>query len=107
MPATENNPQTFANFREFYPYYLREHLHPTCRRLHFIGSSLVLGVVLAAVVSGDLRWLLVTPVAGYGFAWIGHYFFEHNRPATFKHPLYSFIGDWAMYWDTLSGKIKF
>ena len=107
MATTEKETQTFATFREFYPFYLREHLNVTCRRLHFAGSSLVLGVVLAALLSGDLRWLIAAPFAGYGFAWIGHYFFEHNRPATFKHPLYSFIGDWAMYRDILSGKIKF
>ena len=107
MAATDNDTPTFATFREFYPFYLREHLNVTCRRLHFIGSSLVLGVVLATVLSGDLRWLIAAPIAGYGFAWVGHFFFEHNRPATFKYPLYSFIGDWAMYWDILSGKIKF
>ena len=105
MAATDT--PTFNSFREFYPFYLREHLNLTCRRLHFVGSSLVLGVLLAAVLAADARWLLVAPLAGYGFAWVGHFFFEHNRPATFKHPLYSFIGDWAMYRDILNGKIKF
>ncbi|MFC5741701.1 DUF962 domain-containing protein [Dyella tabacisoli] len=97
----------YADFREFYPYYLSEHSNRICRRLHFIGSSLVLLVLLTAVVSGDLRWLWLAPLAGYGFAWIGHFAFEKNRPATFKQPLYSLMGDWVMYWQMLRGKVSF
>lgn len=91
----------FASFREFYPYYLSEHRNPTCRRLHVIGSTLVLLVIVLAVATGDARWLWLAPVAGYGFAWIGHFAFEKNRPATFRHPLYSLAGDWVMYWQIL------
>jgi hypothetical protein len=97
----------FASFSEFYPFYLGEHANPTCRRLHFVGTSLVIGVVVAAIVRGNPMWLWLAPVAGYGFAWVGHFFFEKNRPATFKHPIYSLIGDWVMYWDMLRGKIRF
>ncbi|WP_266160055.1 DUF962 domain-containing protein [Dyella silvatica] len=97
----------YADFREFYPYYLSEHSNRMCRRLHFIGSSLVLLVLVSAVLSGDLRWLWLAPVAGYGFAWVGHFAFEKNRPATFKQPLYSLIGDWVMYWQMLRGKVRF
>ncbi len=107
MAMTEPGSSRFASFREFYPFYLREHLNLICRRLHFVGSSLVLALILVAVISGDLRWLIAIPFAGYGFAWVGHFFFERNRPATFKYPLYSLIGDWAMYWDILRGRIKF
>lgn len=99
--------QRFASFREFYPYYLSEHRDPTCRRLHVVGSTLVLVIVAGAAASGAWAWLWAAPVAGYGFAWVGHYFFEHNRPATFRHPLYSFVGDWAMYRDVLTGRIPF
>ena len=97
-----------ASFREFYPYYLAEHRDRTCRRLHFVGSSLVL-VVLALVVLGVFNawWLLALPVIGYGFAWLGHFRFEKNRPATFKYPLYSFMGDWVMFRDMLTGRIRF
>ncbi len=77
----------FRSFREFYPYYLGEHRHPVCRRLHLLGSTLVLAVVLVAILTADWRWLLLAPVVGYGFAWIGHFVFEKNRPATFRHPL--------------------
>lgn len=98
----------FASFREFYPYYLAEHANRTCRRLHFIGSALVLlvlGLVLARVLGP--WWLLAVPVIGYGFAWVGHFFFEHNRPATFRNPWYSLAGDWVMFRDILLGRIRF
>jgi len=97
----------YANFAEFYPFYLSEHRNRTCRRLHFVGSSLVVGCVVAASVSGNAWWLAAAPVAGYGFAWIGHFLFEHNRPATFTYPVYSFVGDWAMFRDILLGRIPF
>jgi len=96
----------FASFREFYPYYLSEHSNPMCRRMHFAGSSLVIVIVLVAMVSGNAGWLWLAPIAGYGFAWIGHYAYEKNRPATFSHPLYSLMGDWVMYWQVLRGKVR-
>jgi hypothetical protein len=96
----------FASFREFYPYYLAEHGHPTSRRLHFIGSCGVLAFVALAIVQRDARWLLAAPVCGYGFAWLGHFVFEKNRPATFRHPLYSLMGDWVMFKDMLTGRIR-
>ena len=76
----------YASFREFYPFYLSEHANRACRRLHFVGTSLVLGCVVAAIATRNAWWLALAPVAGYGFAWIGHFFFEHNRPATFTLP---------------------
>ena len=95
----------FASFREFYPYYLAEHGNRTCRRLHFVGSSLVLGCLVMLLSSGNAMWLVYALLSGYGFAWVGHFFFEKNKPATFKYPLYSLAGDWAMYKDMLTGKI--
>ena len=97
----------FASFREFYPYYLGEHADPTCRRLHFVGTSLVLLCLALAIVLRNPWWLLGMPLAGYGFAWVGHFFFEHNKPATFQHPWYSLAGDWVMYRDMLTGRIRF
>ncbi|HEY1588178.1 MAG TPA: DUF962 domain-containing protein, partial [Rhodanobacter sp.] len=67
---------SYTSFAEFYPFYLSEHRNRVCRRLHFIGSSLVIVVVVLALLSGELRWLWLAPVAGYGFAWVGHYVFE-------------------------------
>lgn len=97
----------FSSFAEFYPFYLGEHTHPVCRRLHFIGTSLVLFILVIGIVSGRWRLLWLMPVFGYGFAWLGHFAFEKNRPATFRHPLYSLLGDFVMYRDMLSGRIKF
>ena len=97
----------FATFREFYPFYLSEHRNATCRKLHFAGTTLVVLLVVASIVAGNAWILLLVPVAGYGFAWVGHFVFEKNRPATFKHPGYSLMGDWVMYWQLLTGKIRF
>lgn len=96
----------FENFNAFYPYYLQEHQHPTCRRLHFIGSLLVLLVLIYVLVTAHWPMLWLLPVIGYGFAWVGHFFFEKNKPATFKYPLYSLLGDWVMFKDMITGKIK-
>lgn len=97
----------FSSFREFYPFYLSEHTHRTSRRLHFIGTCGVLVLVAVAILRGNPWWLLAALLCGYGFAWVGHFFFEKNRPATFKHPFYSFMGDWVMFKDILIGKIRF
>ncbi|MFP3423548.1 MULTISPECIES: DUF962 domain-containing protein [Pseudoalteromonas] len=103
----EKQEPTFNSFKAFYPYYLKEHRNVTCRRLHFIGSLLVLMVIITALLSQKFALLWLLPVIGYGFAWVGHFFFEKNRPATFKHPFYSLWGDWVMFKDILTGKIKF
>jgi hypothetical protein len=97
----------FATFREFYPFYLAEHRNGTCRKLHFAGSTLVVLLLDAAFITGMWWLLLLVPIAGYGFAWVGHFAFEKNRPATFRYPGYSLAGDWVMYWQLLTGKIPF
>ena len=97
----------YASFAEFYPFYLSEHGHRTCRRLHFIGSLVVLGLLASAAITRLWWLLLLMPVAGYGFAWAGHFLFEKNRPATFTYPLYSLAGDWVMFFSILTGKIPF
>lgn len=103
----ENNPASsrYRTFKEFYPFYLNEHSNAVCRRLHFVGSSLILLVLIIAIVSGRWNLLWLIPVIGYGFAWVGHFFFEHNRPATFKYPLFSLLGDWVMFRDMLIGRV--
>lgn len=97
----------FSSFAEFYPFYLGEHADPRTRRIHFVGSALVLLCFILWMATGDWRWLIAAPVCGYGFAWIGHLAFEKNRPATFTHPLYSLMGDWLMFWQILTGRIAF
>ncbi len=98
--------QHFSNFAEFYPYYLNEHRHPISRRLHFIGLLGVIGCTAMALALGNWLWLPIAMICGYGFAWTGHFFFEKNRPATFRHPLYSLLGDWVMFKDICLGRIK-
>lgn len=107
MARTDASPARFASFREFYPFYLDEHRDRTCRRLHFVGSTLALVFVGVALLQANPWWLLAALVSGYGCAWVGHFFFEKNRPATFKYPLYSFVGDWVMYADIWRGRIRF
>lgn len=97
----------FNNLAEFYPFYLSEHQNLTCRRLHFVGSSLVLGCFAALFLTGQWYWIPVAFICGYGFAWVGHFVFEKNKPASFKQPFYSFVSDWLMYKDILTGKIPF
>ena len=96
----------FASFREFYPFYLSEHANRISRWLHFIGSWGVLGLLVAAILTRNAWWLLAIPLCGYGCAWVGHYFFEKNRPATFQYPLWSLMGDWVMFKDILIGRVK-
>jgi len=102
-----DSPQRFTSFAQFYPYYLGEHSNPSCRRLHFVGTTLVIALLAYTIASGKWILLLAVPFAGYGFAWIGHFFFEKNRPATFQHPFYSLLGDFVMYRDMLRGKVSF
>lgn len=97
----------FARFADFYPFYLSQHSDRTCRRLHFVGTSLGLLAVLHAFATLDFWWILAGLLAGYAFAWVGHFFFEKNRPATFTNPVYSFMGDWVMWKDILTGRIRF
>jgi hypothetical protein len=97
----------YRNFAEFYPYYLQEHSNRTCRWLHFIGTSLGLALLLVALFTQTWWLIAVAFVQGYAFAWVGHFYFEHNKPATFKYPWMSYLGDWKMWWQTLTGKIAF
>lgn len=95
----------FKSFGDFYPYYLREHSNLMCRKLHFVGTCGVIALLLLFFFTGNLMILALLPVVGYGFAWIGHFLFEKNRPASFRHPFFSLLGDFRMFWDILTGKI--
>tara|TARA_Y100001968_G_scaffold274139_1_gene267165 strand:- start:147 stop:473 length:327 start_codon:yes stop_codon:yes gene_type:complete len=92
----------YSNFKEFYPFYLSEHMHPICRMAHFFGTLCVFIIIIMSF--SDTTLLLFAPIFGYGCAWIGHFFFEQNRPATFSYPLYSLMGDWVMFKDILIRK---
>lgn len=94
------------SFDEFYPFYLKQHSNKICRLLHVIGTTIVLALAITAIYHNKpVLWIFV-PVAGYGFAWVGHFFFEKNQPATFQYPLWSLRSDFKMYFQILSGKIS-
>ena len=97
----------YKTFSEFYTFYLAEHKNRTCRRLHFTGTLLLILMIIYIFFSFRWTLLLSLPFVGYGFAWVGHFFFEKNRPATFTYPLFSLLGDFAMFKDILIGKIKY
>lgn len=93
--------ERFQTFEEFWPYYLEEHATPANRRLHQIGTSGALATLAYGLITRKKRYLLAAPIIGYGFAWVGHFILEKNRPATFKYPVYSLMGDMrltAMMW---------
>jgi hypothetical protein len=97
----------YDSFKDFYPFYLSQHQDIVCRRLHFFGTALVLLLLILFFITLNFFLLLLVPIIGYGFAWVGHFFFEKNKPATFQYPLYSLMGDFVMFKDMLAGKIKF
>jgi hypothetical protein len=98
--------ERYTNFKDFYPYYLSEHSNKTTKLLHFIGTSIAIYLYIRFFMTFDPMYLLYSLLAGYGFAWIGHFFVEKNKPATFTYPFWSFIGDHKMYLEILQGKHK-
>lgn len=100
-------PDRYRSLKEFYPFYLSEHRNTVSRVLHFTGTCLIAVWIVVAVLRREAWWLLLIPVAGYGFAWVGHYFFERNRPATFRYPAYSLASDFILWWELLTGQRSF
>jgi hypothetical protein len=96
--------QKLTSYEAFWPFYVSQHLDPTNRRLHFTGTTLVIAAFAAGILDRPL-WLLAVPLAGYGFAWIGHFFSERNKPATFTYPLWSLRADFRMYRLILLGRM--
>jgi hypothetical protein len=97
--------QRYETFADFWPFYVREHSLPACRAIHFVGSTLALAVLGAAIFFGNPWLLFGVPVVGYGFAWFSHFFIEKNKPASFKYPLWSFLADWKMWAMILTGRM--
>lgn len=88
--------EKFESFAEFWPYYVKEHAQKSTRTTHAVGTTLALSAVAAALLLGKKKYLVLAPLAGYGFAWASHFFIEHNRPATFTYPRWSLLGDFVM-----------
>lgn len=93
------------SFAEFWPYYVGEHRSPLCRGLHYFGTSVALTTAGVAAVTGTPWLVLAALVLGYGPAWVGHFFIEHNRPATFKYPRWSLLSDFKMLGLAVRGKM--
>lgn len=96
---------SITRFGDFWPYYLQEHARPGTRAMHYVGTSLVVALMVAAPFAR--RWWLgaALPLAGYGFAWISHVLIEHNRPATLRYPLWSLRADFVMWYRFLTGRM--
>ncbi|MCK0068090.1 DUF962 domain-containing protein [Kordiimonas laminariae] len=95
----------YKTFEEFYPFYLSEHSLAADRFMHYIGTTIVIGLVVSAIITGKYWLIAATPVAGYAFAWFGHFVIEKNRPATFTYPFWSLMGDFKMYFQALTGTL--
>lgn len=98
--------ERIQSYKEFYPFYLAEHSNRISRLLHCIGTSIVLALALTGIIERNPYWFIFIPLVGYGFAWVGHFFFEKNIPATFQYPLWSLRSDFKMYFDVISGKLS-
>jgi hypothetical protein len=101
------NEDRYRSFGDFYPFYLSEHSNKVSRRLHFTGTSIAVALLITAAITQRWWLIAVALVQGYAFAWVGHYFFERNKPATFKYPAFSLMGDWRLWWEIMTGKLRF
>jgi hypothetical protein len=101
------NEKRYRSFGDFYPFYLSEHANKVSRRLHFAGTSVALALLIVSVATQKWWLIAVALLQGYAFAWVGHFFFEHNKPATFKYPGFSLMGDWRLWWEIVTGKLRF
>jgi hypothetical protein len=99
--------QKYKTLKEFYPFYLQEHQNTTNRILHFVGTGLIGLCFITAMLFHDFIFFALIPVVGYGFAWTGHFFFEKNKPATFKYPLFSLASDFLLFGDLMMGRQPF
>ena len=96
----------YKTLKDFYPYYLTEHQNFTSRILHFIGTGGFISITVFSILTQNWIYLLLGPLCGYGFAWVGHFIFEKNKPATFQYPLFSLASDFIMFYDIITFRIR-
>ena len=97
--------ERIKTYSAFFDFYLGEHSHPATRAWHYAASTFGITALIATLVTGKFLWIPLGIVAGYGCAWIGHFFVEHNKPATFTYPLWSFMADYHMFFLWLTGQL--
>lgn len=102
---TKSEVRNFSSFAEFWPFYLGEHSTLQCRIQHFLGTAMAATLIGVGVLTVNGSWFVLAMICGYGCAWWGHFVFEKNRPATFRFPFYSFMGDWKMFWMMMVGTL--
>ena len=102
----ENRDESIQDLRSFYAYYLSQHQHPACRWLHVAGSLAALASLVQGLLTQSWIFALAAPLLGYGLAWTGHFVFEKNKPATFRYPVKSFLCDWIMLFQMVTGRLK-
>lgn len=100
---SEEEMKTFA---DFWPHYVAEHSQPGTRALHFAGTTIATATAFALIARRKWRLLPLAFIPGYAAAWLSHFLIEHNRPATFQHPLWSLIGDYKMVALMLTGQME-
>ena len=106
MPVPAQTNQPIESYADFWPYYLREHSKPQTRAIHYAGTAVAIASLAALAITGNAWFAPGAVIGGYAFAWVGHFFIEKNRPATFRHPIYSLMGDWMMFSDICRGRIS-
>ena len=106
MANAERTNRPIETYAAFWPYYLQEHSKPQTRAIHYVGTALSTACIIAAFVTGSWWFAVGALVGGYGPAWIGHFFIEHNRPATFTYPLWSLFSDYRMTFRWLTGQLS-
>merc|ERR1711939_528765 len=107
-PVCNMEEKRYESFKEFWPFYLSQHSNRICRRLHIIGTTVAMIMAfIGLVILGNPLFVLYGIALAYAHAWVGHFFFEQNKPATFKYPFWSFYGDLKMWYMTITGKMKF
>lgn len=98
--------ERIKTYKEFWPFYLKEHSKKETRIMHYIGSTIGFGCLIMLALTLEIKWLFFGLLSGYAFAWVSHFFIEKNRPATFKYPLWSFISDWRMWGEAILSLFK-
>jgi len=105
MSTPKNHLDPIGDFEQFWPFYLSQHQNRTSRWLHFVGTTCALSCFFTGLLTLTPLTMLIAPAFGYGPAWVGHFFFEKNRPATFKYPVWSLRGDFKMFFLMLRGQL--